>query len=54
MAAIAFIGLGQMGSPMASNLLQQGALFNCSLMNAEAVRHLVDKARLFRQPGAGR
>ena len=24
MAAIAFIGLGQMGSPMASNLLQQG------------------------------
>ena len=23
MAAIAFIGLGQMGSPMASNLLQQ-------------------------------
>ncbi|MCZ5660701.1 NAD(P)-binding domain-containing protein [Escherichia coli] len=25
MAAIAFIGLGQMGSPMASNLLQQRA-----------------------------
>ncbi|EIF2240150.1 hypothetical protein LFR63_003066, partial [Salmonella enterica subsp. enterica serovar Derby] len=24
MAVIAFIGLGQMGSPMASNLLKQG------------------------------
>lgn len=31
MAAIAFIGLGQMGSPMASNLLQQGHHF-ASLM----------------------
>lgn len=31
MAAIAFIGLGQMGSPMASNLLQQGINFASSM-----------------------
>lgn len=54
MAAIAFIGLGQMGSPMASNLLQQGHQLRVFDVNAEAVRHLVDKVRLRRQPGAGR
>ncbi len=43
MAAIAFIGLGQMGSPMASNLLQQGHQLRVFDVNAEAVRHLVDK-----------
>ncbi len=41
MAAIAFIGLGQMGSPMASNLLQQGHQLRVFDVNAEAVRHLV-------------
>ena len=40
MAAIAFIGLGQMGSPMASNLLQQGHQLRVFDVNAEAVRHL--------------
>lgn len=43
MAAIAFIGLGQMGSPMASNLLQQGHQLCVFDVNAEAVQHLVDK-----------
>ncbi len=43
MAASAFIGLGQMGSPMASNLLQQGHQLRVFDVNAEAVRHLVDK-----------
>ena len=38
-----FIGLGQMGSPMASNLLQQGHQLRVFDVNAEAVRHLVDK-----------
>ena len=37
MAAIAFIGLGQMGSPMASNLLQQGHQLRVFDVNAEAV-----------------
>ena len=41
MAAIAFIGLGQMGSPMARNLLQQGRQLRVFDVNAEAVRHLV-------------
>ena len=40
---INFIGLGQMGSPMASNLLQQGHQLRVFDVNAEAVRHLVDK-----------
>ena len=35
MAAIAFIGLGQMGSPMASNLLQQGHQLRVFDVNAE-------------------
>ncbi len=43
MAAIAFIGLGQMGSPMASNLLQQGHQLCVFDVNTEAVQHLVDK-----------
>ncbi len=32
MAVIAFIGLGQMGSPMASNLLKQGPINSASSM----------------------
>lgn len=43
MAAIAFIGLGQMGSPMVSNLLQQGHQLCVFDVNTEAVQHLVDK-----------
>ncbi len=55
MAAIAFIGLGQMGSPMASNLLQQGHQLRVFDVNAEAVRHLVgQRCDSRRQPGAGR
>ena len=42
MAAIAFIGLGQMGSPMASNLLQQGHQLRVFDVNAELL-NLVDK-----------
>ena len=55
MAAIAFIGLGQMGSPMASNLLQQGHQLRVFDVNAEAVRHPGRQRRdSRRQPGAGR
>ena len=52
MAAIAFIGLGQMGSPMASNLLQQGHQLRVFDVNAEAVRHLVDNCLLYTSDAA--
>ncbi len=43
MAVIAFIGLGQMGSPMASNLLTQGHQLRVFDVDPEAVQRLVEK-----------
>lgn len=43
MAVIAFIGLGQMGAPMASNLLKQGHQLSVFDVNADAVQHQVEK-----------
>ncbi|MFS9382938.1 sulfolactaldehyde 3-reductase [Citrobacter sp. ANG330] len=43
MAVIAFIGLGQMGAPMASNLLRQGHQLSVFDVNPDAVQRLVDK-----------
>lgn len=43
MAVIAFIGLGQMGAPMASNLLRQGHQLSVFDVNADAVQRLVEK-----------
>ncbi len=37
MAVIAFIGLGQMGSPMASNLLKQGHQLSVFDVNPDAI-----------------
>lgn len=51
MAVIAFIGLGQMGAPMASNLLKQGHQLSVFDVNADAVQRLVEKgAQLARSP----
>ncbi|MBL6146200.1 NAD-binding protein [Escherichia coli] len=41
MATIAFLGLGQMGSPMANNLLQKGHSLQVFDVNAQAVDALV-------------
>ncbi|WP_252097109.1 NAD(P)-binding domain-containing protein, partial [Escherichia coli] len=41
MATIAFLGLGQMGSPMANNLLQKGHSLQVFDVNAQAVDVLV-------------
>lgn len=43
MPVIAFIGLGQMGAPMASNLLKQGHQLKVFDLNAQAVQQLVAK-----------
>lgn len=43
MPVIAFIGLGQMGSPMASNLLKHGHNVNVFDINPAAVQQLVKK-----------
>ena len=43
MAAIAFIGLGQMGAPMASNLLKKGHQLNVFDVNPDAVQVLAEK-----------
>ena len=43
MAVIAFIGLGQMGAPMASNLLKQGHQLSVFDINADAVKRLAEK-----------
>ena len=40
MSAIAFIGLGQMGAPMAKNLLKQGHQLNVFDVNPQAVQAL--------------
>ncbi|MFO4003081.1 NAD(P)-binding domain-containing protein, partial [Enterobacter hormaechei] len=42
MSAIAFIGLGQMGAPMAKNLLKQGHQLNVFDVNPQAVQALVE------------
>jgi len=42
MSAIAFIGLGQMGAPMAKNLLQQGHQLQVFDVNPQAVQALVE------------
>ena len=41
MATIAFLGLGQMGSPMANNLLQKGHSLQVFDVNTQAVDALV-------------
>lgn len=43
MTTIAFLGLGQMGSPMASNLLQKGYALRVFDLNPQAVDALVQK-----------
>lgn len=43
MAVIAFIGLGQMGSPMAGNLLKQGHKLHVFDINPGAIARLVEK-----------
>lgn len=43
MSTIAFLGLGQMGSPMASNLLQKGHSLRVFDLNQQAVNALVEK-----------
>lgn len=46
MPVIAFIGLGQMGAPMASNLLQHGHHLKVFDVDPTAVQKLVDKGAL--------
>lgn len=43
MSTIAFLGLGQMGSPMASNLLQKGHALRVFDLNPQAISELVSK-----------
>lgn len=43
MSTIAFLGLGQMGSPMASNLLRKGHSLRVFDLNPQAVNALVEK-----------
>ncbi|MCP1631231.1 4-hydroxybutyrate dehydrogenase/sulfolactaldehyde 3-reductase [Citrobacter amalonaticus] len=43
MTTIAFLGLGQMGSPMANNLLQKGHVLRVFDLNQQAVNELVQK-----------
>lgn len=43
MAKVAFIGLGQMGAPMASNLIAKGHMLNVYDINPAAVQQLVAK-----------
>lgn len=43
MTTIAFLGLGQMGSPMANNLLQKGHVLRVFDINQQAVNELVQK-----------
>ena len=46
MTTIAFLGLGQMGAPMASNLLQKGHRLTVFDVDKSAVNQLVDKGAL--------
>lgn len=50
MATIAFLGLGQMGSPMANNLLQKGHSLQVFDVNAQAVDVLVTQGPLRHKP----
>jgi len=43
MTTIAFLGLGQMGGPMASNLLQKGHALRVFDVNQQAVKEIVQK-----------
>lgn len=49
MTTIAFLGLGQMGSPMASNLLQKGHTLRVFDLNPQAVEEAVKKGPLRRK-----
>lgn len=49
MTAIAFLGLGQMGSPMASNLLQKGHAIRVFDVDQQAVNALVQKGAIAAQ-----
>ncbi|WP_434637766.1 sulfolactaldehyde 3-reductase [Klebsiella sp. I138] len=46
MTTIAFLGLGQMGSPMANNLLQKGHALRVFDVNQQAVNALVQKGAI--------
>jgi len=46
MAAIAFIGLGQMGAPMAGNLLKQGHQLSVYDVNQDAIQRLFEQGAL--------
>lgn len=46
MSTIAFLGLGQMGSPMANNLLQKGHALRVYDLNPQAVNALVEKGAI--------
>ncbi|HGH5398207.1 sulfolactaldehyde 3-reductase [Raoultella planticola] len=46
MTTIAFLGLGQMGSPMANNLLQKGHALRVFDVNQQAVKTLVQKGAI--------
>lgn len=54
MATIAFLGLGQMGSPMANNLLQKGHSLQVFDVNAQAVDALVTQGATAAQTPAER
>lgn len=49
MTAIAFLGLGQMGSPMANNLLQKGHAIRVFDVDQQAVNTLVQKGAIAAQ-----
>ena len=52
MSAIAFIGLGQMGAPMAKNLLKQGHQLNVFDVNPQALGRRQRPRRQQRTPNS--
>lgn len=52
MTTVAFLGLGQMGSPMANNLLQHGHTLRVFDVNQQAVTELVQKGAIATQTPA--
>ena len=52
MTTVAFLGLGQMGSPMANNLLQHGYALRVFDVNPQAVTELVQKGAIAAQTPA--
>lgn len=52
MITVAFLGLGQMGSPMANNLLQKGYALRVFDVNQQAVNELVQKGAIAAQTPA--